>query len=70
MKAGRHICTVCNNIYEESSHSGTCGCATEFDELPENWKCPECGTDKDKYQPCSCISIGDNESNCEVHKNV
>ncbi len=57
MKTGRHICTVCNNIYEEPEHPKGCGCNATFETLPEDWQCPECGAGKDKYQPCSCVGV-------------
>jgi len=66
MKAGRHICTVCNNIYEEPN-CRDCGCDVPFNSLPENWLCPECGADKDKYQPCSCVTVSSGQPACEVH---
>lgn len=69
MIPGRHICTVCNNIYEDPAHSG-CGCSSDFASLPDDWKCPECGADKDKYQPCSCVSVDSKAASCQVHSNV
>ena len=70
MKPGRHICTVCSHIYEESDHPRECGCDASFDRLPDEWKCPECGNDKDKYQPCSCVTVSSDLSTCQVHRNV
>ncbi|MBS2009871.1 MAG: rubredoxin [Cyanobacteria bacterium SZAS TMP-1] len=55
MKPGRHICTVCNAIYEEPNEKLDTKKAS-FDSLPEDWKC-ECGAGKDKFQPCSCVSV-------------
>lgn len=52
MKPGRHICTACNYIYEEGNKANVC-----FDQLPDTWLCPQCGVDKDKYQPCSCVTF-------------
>lgn len=62
MKSGRHICTVCNSIYEEFTEKLNCGCSSSFNELPEDWTCTECGADKDKFQPCSCITVSATQS--------
>lgn len=70
MKAGRHICTVCNNIYEEPDHPIECGCKATFDQLPAEWRCPECGADKDKYQPCSCVTFTASQPGCKVDHEV
>ncbi len=52
MKPGSLVCTVCNYLYEETDKS-----VSGFERLPDNWQCPECGADKDKFQPCSCVSF-------------
>jgi rubredoxin len=57
MKAGRHICTECNSIYEEPKEALD-PTKSKFDSLAESWKC-ECGAGKDKYQPCSCVQAAD-----------
>ncbi|MCW5821392.1 MAG: rubredoxin [Cyanobacteria bacterium TGS_CYA1] len=57
MKDGHHICTVCNYIYEEIEHPKECGCTLDFNSLSDDWKCPECGTEKENFQPCSCVSL-------------
>jgi rubredoxin len=69
MKPGRHICTVCNNIYEEPNCKD-CGCDVPFNSLPDTWLCPECGADKDMYQPCSCITVATSKPACEAHPDV
>lgn len=56
-KTNRHICTVCNHIYEVSDHPKECGCDASFEKLPETWCCPECGAEKEMYQPCSCVTV-------------
>lgn len=55
MKPGRHICTACNAIYEEP-HEKLDPKKPTFDSLPDHWLC-ECGAGKDKFQPCSCVSL-------------
>ncbi len=56
MKPGRHICTVCNEIYEEPKEHLDPN-KKPFESLAENWKCPSCEAGKDKYQPCSCVTL-------------
>lgn len=55
MKPGRHICTVCNAIYEEPNEKLDTG-KKPFESLPSDWKC-ECGAGKEMFQPCSCVSV-------------
>ena len=59
MSNGKTICTVCNYIYDEALGEPIQGIAPslKFEELPDKWKCPECGSAKDMFQPCSCISL-------------
>ena len=70
MKAGRHICTACNNIYEEPDHPLNCGCDADFGALPDEWRCPECGARKEMYQPCSCITVAASNTECQAYENV
>jgi rubredoxin len=66
MKAGRHICTACNGIYEEP-HEKLDPKKPSFESLPENWQCG-CGAGKDQFQPCSCVSLEDiKEHQHETH---
>ena len=57
MKPGRHICTECNFIYEETKEHPNISTTRPFDELADDWKCPKCGAPKDKFQPCSCVTV-------------
>lgn len=59
MKNHRTICTLCNYIYNEAEGEPRQGIAesTPFDKLPLHWHCPECGGDKEFFQPCSCASL-------------
>jgi rubredoxin len=53
----KYVCTLCDNIYEEAELPDlNCGCK-QFECLPDDWRCPSCGNDKDKYQPCACVSV-------------
>ncbi len=62
MSNGKTICTVCNYIYDEASQS------LKFEGLSDEWKCPECLSDKDMFQPCSCVSLPASEQACVVHR--
>ncbi len=39
-------CNVCEYIYRGS---GTGGRVVSFESLPEEWKCPECGSGKKNF---------------------
>lgn len=60
------ICTVCNYIYDEELGEPRQEIAPliKFDALPEKWLCPECGSDKDMFLPCSCVSLHRYELTC------
>src|SRR5262249_37167789 len=66
MSNGKTICTVCNYIYDEalgeaSQHTSP---SSKFDDLPDEWRCPECGSSKEMFQPCSCVSLHIYEQTC------
>ena len=46
------MCIICGYIYEEEKgdpeHGLTVG--TSWDDVPENWSCPECGAKKSDFQ--------------------
>ncbi|WKE67266.1 rubredoxin [Gallaecimonas kandeliae] len=44
-------CTVCGHIYDEEKGEPEDGIApgTLWDELPDDWVCPECGAAKADY---------------------
>ncbi|MFN3346869.1 MAG: rubredoxin [Candidatus Bipolaricaulaceae bacterium] len=46
-------CTVCGWIYDPAKGDPSQGIAagTAFEDLPDNWVCPECGAPKDMFQP-------------------
>lgn len=69
MSNGRTICTVCNYIYDENLGEPRQDIppAIRFAELADNWRCPECGSDKDMFQPCSCVSYPLYEQTCQFH---
>ncbi len=46
-------CTVCGWIYDPAKGDPSQGIkpGTAFEDLPEDWVCPECGAPKDMFQP-------------------
>ncbi len=49
----KYVCTVCNYEYDPElgdPESGIdAGC--KFEDLPEDWLCPECNVDKSMFEP-------------------
>jgi rubredoxin len=45
-------CTVCGYIYDPKIGDPDNGIApkTMFEDLPEDWVCPECGAEKDQFE--------------------
>lgn len=45
------MCVICGYIYEEENGDPEHGLApgTRWDDVPENWKCPECGAMKGDF---------------------
>ncbi len=48
----RWECKVCGYIYEPNEGDPTSGIdpETDFEDLPEDWTCPECGADKEMFE--------------------
>jgi rubredoxin len=48
----RYMCVVCGFVYDEAEGLPEHGIApgTRFDDLPLNWKCPECGAGKEEFE--------------------
>ncbi len=44
-------CTVCGYVYDPNIGDPETGVApgTAFEDLPDNWKCPVCGAEKDQF---------------------
>ncbi len=70
MSKTKTICTVCNYIYDEALGEPRLQIspALKFEDLPDEWPCPECGSAKDMFQPCSCVSLPTYEQTCAVHQ--
>jgi GntR family transcriptional regulator/MocR family aminotransferase len=47
------ICRGCYYIYDEAQGAPATGAApgTHFTDLPNSWRCPDCGTDKETFRP-------------------
>ena len=42
---GKYICTVCGYIYDPADNGDIA-----FEDLPQDWVCPECGVGKDQFE--------------------
>jgi rubredoxin len=55
-KGGEHMnkwqCTVCGYIYDPSEGDPSQGIepGTSFEDLPDDWVCPDCGVPKDDFE--------------------
>lgn len=49
----KYICTVCSYIYdpEVGDPDGGIDPGTAFEDLPDDWTCPECGVEKEMFEP-------------------
>lgn len=47
----KYICDVCGWIYDPAIGDPDSGIAagTSFDDIPDDWECPECGVGKDDF---------------------
>lgn len=45
-------CTVCGYIYDPANGDPDNGVSpgTSFEDLPDDWTCPECGADKSEFE--------------------
>lgn len=69
MSNAKTICTVCDYIYDEGlgEPRQEIPRAVKFNDLPAQWSCPECGSTKEMFQPCSCVSLNVYEQTCLAH---
>ena len=51
-QASKYRCKVCGYIYDPEKGDPTQEIkpGTAFEELPDSWKCPECGVNKDQFE--------------------
>jgi rubredoxin len=49
----KYRCTVCDYIYDPEIGDADGGIkpGTAFEDLPDGWVCPECGVEKDEFEP-------------------
>ena len=49
----KYICVVCDYIYDPvlGDEDGGIVPGTAFEDIPEDWVCPECGVSKDQFEP-------------------
>ncbi|MGD9886662.1 MAG: rubredoxin [Bacilli bacterium] len=47
----RYVCDVCGYVYDPAVGDETQGIApgTAFEDLPEDWVCPNCGVGKENF---------------------
>lgn len=48
----KYTCTVCGYEYDPAVGDPDAGVApgTSFDDIPDDWVCPECGADKSFFE--------------------
>lgn len=46
-------CSVCGHIYDEAAGDPEHGVppGTRWEDLPEDWTCPDCGVAKNDFEP-------------------
>ncbi len=52
MQYKTYMCVICGWMYDEAKGALEEGIepGTRWDDIPFNWKCPECGAMKDDFQ--------------------
>ncbi len=47
----RYVCTICGYVYDPAQGDPAHGVppGTAFEELPNDWVCPECGASMDEF---------------------
>ena len=52
VKLAKYQCTVCGYIYdpEKGDPDGGIAPGTPFEEIPDDWVCPVCGAEKDRFE--------------------
>ncbi len=48
----KYKCDVCGYIYDEAEGDpeGDIPAGTKWEDLPEDWECPDCGAGKDEFE--------------------
>ncbi|XGV94772.1 MAG: rubredoxin [Leptolyngbya sp. BL-A-14] len=49
----KYQCAICSHVYDPAEGDPASGIApgTTFEDLPEDWKCPDCGAKKSHFKP-------------------
>jgi rubredoxin len=49
----KYVCTVCGYVYDpaKGDSEGNIPPNTSFEDLPDDWICPICGSGKDMFEP-------------------
>jgi rubredoxin len=47
----KYVCEICGHIYDEAEGDEDSGIApgTLWEDVPDDWHCPECGAEKSEY---------------------
>ena len=49
----KYVCEPCGYVYDPAAGDPDNGVdpGTAFEDLPDNWVCPDCGAEKDEFSP-------------------
>ena len=49
----KYVCNVCGYVYDPAKGDPDNGvnAGTGWDDVPEDWTCPDCGVGKDDFSP-------------------
>ena len=49
----KYVCDVCGWVYDPAKGFAKGGIepGTSFEDIPDDFECPECGADKDQFSP-------------------
>ena len=48
----KYVCSICSYVYDPEKGDPDAGIepGTQFEELPDDWVCPECGATKEQFE--------------------
>ena len=49
----KYVCIICEYVYDPAKGDPTQNIApgTPFEDLPDDWECPDCGVSKEDFEP-------------------
>jgi rubredoxin len=49
----KYVCTTCDYVYDPEIGDPDNGVepGTAFEDLPDDWVCPDCGVEKEEFEP-------------------